>query len=220
MRTLVAAACMFALGACAGEGSTAAKDKAVAVGIMTDMTAAMNDMAQRHEVDLEAGPPAGWRSVEYSAGASSRIDVPRYFRNYLAYVGELETRLGPVADSIIDERFRRAGFKESTEKELKAAFKRGFERTAQNRQAMYAAMRRYAEAALKLHEFLASVDERALPGVGDNVEFEKVEEQMQFGILLGHMERTEDYLSKVQERQQAALAASLKEAGAKPSDLP
>lgn len=56
--------------------------------------------------------------------------------------------------------------------------------------------------------------------LGDDVEFEKVEEKMQFGILLTHMERTEDYLSRVQAKQQAALAASMKAAGAKPNDLP
>jgi hypothetical protein len=210
-------ACVSLLCACARDDS-AARDKALYIGIMTDLKTAISDIAAKHDVDLEADPPRDWLTPVYLSSASIRPDVARYFQNYVAYVDELDARYEPVADSIIDDHFRRAVLGAS-EAELKTAFKRGFQRTLRNQRTMTAAVRRYAESALRLHEYMASVDDRVDPGVGDDLEFKNLGEKMRYASFLLGVERSQEYLAKVQSRNDSAVAAAMKEAGVKASDI-
>lgn len=155
-------------------------------------------------------------TTPYLAGASSRPDIRQYFRNYLAYVGELETRLHVIADSVIDAHFARAGFDAATEGKLKGAFKRGFARTRENQTQMNAAMRKYAEDALRVHEFLASVDARVWPGVGNDLDFEDLKEQMQFATLIRTLERSETFLARAQDQAQVSTREAMRQAGVRP----
>ncbi|MGH7638833.1 MAG: hypothetical protein ACREOK_14380, partial [Gemmatimonadaceae bacterium] len=144
-------------------------------------------------------------SNEYVAGASARLDVDQYFRGYLAYVGAIESGFEAVMDSVADVRLAEAKFGDDTE-EIAVRFKRGMARSSGTRRELYEAMRRYAESALKLHEFLARADARILPGDdGVTPTFDDSQELMEYNTLY----RSVTYAERQLETQQKnALAAA------------
>ena len=192
----------------------AEKEKSTIAGINSDIRAALEEMQDRHQVDINAGPPEGWLTDGYLAAVRSRPDIERYWRDYLAYIGELETRYDAVTDSIIDARFRQGSFDASDEAKFKAAFKRGFDNTKRNHRTTVAAMRRYAEAAIKLHEGMASL-EGWVSSAGPQVQFEKLSDHKKLATLLTTLERAEAYMISVQNRNDAAIA-QMKQSGAAP----
>jgi hypothetical protein len=205
MRRTVLIVIAALISAC-GRDDRADKEKSIIVGITSDIQGALTEMQDRHEVDIQGAPPEGWLTDQYLAAVRSRPDIERYFRNYLAYTGELETRYDAVTDSIIDARFRQAGFDASSEAKFKAAFKRGFDQTKRNQRTTVAAMRRYAEAAIKLHEGMASL-EGWVSSAGPNLQFEKLSDHQKLSTLLTTLERAEAYMISVQNRNDAAVAA-------------
>jgi hypothetical protein len=146
---------------------TADSDSVVMAKIMTDMAAAMAEVARRNGFE-QAAQPAGWLEPAYLAAATDRADVPDYFMRYGAYAEDLDLHVDSIAASIAKRRFHEGGYDPKTELEMRAAFMRGFEKTRERQRLMFTAMRRQATIALRLHEFLVKVDARVAVDPKDN----------------------------------------------------
>ena len=146
---------------------TADSDSVVMANIMSDMVAAMAEVARRNGFD-QAAQPSGWLEAPYLAAATDRPDVPDYFMRYGAYAEDLELHIDSIAASIAKRRIHEGGYDQKTEVEMRAAFMRGFEKTREKQRLIFIAMRRQATIALRLHEFLVKVDARVAVDPKDN----------------------------------------------------
>jgi hypothetical protein len=142
-------------------------DSVVLAKIMSDMVAAMAEVARRNGFD-QTTQPAGWLEVSYLASATTHPDVPDYFMRYGAYTEDLDLHIDSIVVGISKRRFHEAGYDAKTELEMRSAFMRGFGRTREKQRLMFAAMRRQATIALRLHEFLVKVDARVAVDPKDN----------------------------------------------------
>jgi hypothetical protein len=142
-------------------------DSVVMAKIMTDLVAAMAEVARRNGFD-QAAQPAGWLEAPYLAAATARPDVPDYFMRYGAYAEDLDLHIDSIASSISKRRFHEGGYDPKTESEMQAAFMHGFGKTRERQHLMYTAIRRQATIALRLHEFLVKVDARVAVDPKDN----------------------------------------------------
>jgi hypothetical protein len=142
-------------------------DSVVMAKIMTDMVAAMAEVARRNGYD-QAAQPAGWLEAPYLAAATDRPDVPDYFMRYGAYAEDLDLHIDSIAASIAKRRIHEGGYDPKTEVEMRAAFMHGFQKTRERQRVLFTAMRRQATIALRLHEFLIKVDARVTVDPKDN----------------------------------------------------
>ena len=134
-------------------------DSVVIVGILSDMTAAIAEVARRNGFDQSTGP-AGWLETSYLSSASARPDVAEYFKSYAAYAADLDAHIDSIVGGIAQRRFHSAGYDAKTEAEMTAAFMRGFAKTRDRQHLLYTAMQRQSMIALRLHEFLVKIDAR------------------------------------------------------------
>ena len=147
---------------------TADSDSVVLANIQSDMNAAIAEIARRNSFDRNT-PPTGWLEPAYLASASTRPDVAEYFTHYAAYAADLDSHVDSIVVSITKRRFHEAHYEPQHEQEMRVAFMRGFGRTRERQRQMFAAMRRQAAIALRLHEFLVKVDPRVAIDPKDNL---------------------------------------------------
>lgn len=150
-------------------------DSVIAVAILNDVTAAIGEVARRNGY-AQGTPIAGWLEKPYLASASTRPDVAEYFTKQQAYAADLSAHMDSIVTAIVRSRI-------STE-EMRAAFMRGYNRSADRQRAMIATMGRQARIALTLHNFLVKVDAHvALNAKGDALVFDRPMDRRRYDEL-------------------------------------
>ena len=182
-------------------------DSALFVGIISDLTVEMNAVARRHNYDATAGVP-GWLEPAYLASASTRPDVAQYFTARAAYTAELATRLDTIAATIVDRRLHAMGYDVMRSRDLRAAFFRGYARSAGRQKMMFGAMRRQATVALKLHEFLVKVDAHVAVDAKDStlVNFDRPADRARYLELATAMDIANQQLDQLIEQSEKLAA--------------
>lgn len=150
-------------------------DSVIAVAILNDVTVAIGEVAQRNGFDQNT-PIAGWLEMPYLASASTRPDVEVYFTKQAAYAADLSAHLDSIVTAIVQSRI--------SSEEMRAAFMRGYNRSADRQKAMITTMGRQARIALTLHNFLVKVDAHvALNAKGDGLVFDRPMDRRRYDEL-------------------------------------
>jgi hypothetical protein len=150
-------------------------DSVVAVAILQDLTAAIEEVARRNGYDHN-NPVAGWLEKPYLAAASSRPDVAEFFTKQQAYAADLSAHMDSIVTAIVQRRIESA--------DTRAAFMRGFNRSAEKQQLMLTSMGRQARLALTLHNFLVKIDAHvALNAKGDALVFDRPMDRRRYDEL-------------------------------------
>jgi len=172
-------------------------DSVVAAAIMSDFTAAVAEVAHRSGYDHD-NPIAGWLEMPYLASASSRPDVAEYFTKQAAYAADLSAHMDSIVKEIVE---RRIG-----SEEMRAAFMRGFSRSADKQHAILASMGHQARVAIILHNFLVKIDAHvALNAKGDGLVFDRPMDRRRYDELAVAIDAANEQL--VQAAEPAAPAA-------------
>ena len=181
-----------------GRGSVRAdSDSVVAAAIMSDFTAAVAEVARRNGYDHDT-PIAGWLEMPYLASASSRPDVAEYFTKQAAYAADLSTHMDSIVKTIVEQRIG--------SEELRAAFMRGFSRSADKQHAILESMGRQARVAIILHNFLVKIDAHvALNAKGDGLVFDRPMDRRRYDELAVAIDAANEQL--VQAAEPAPQAA-------------
>jgi hypothetical protein len=181
-------------------------DSVVLAKIMADMVAAMAEVARRNGFD-QTTQPAGWMEVSYLASASTHPEVPDYFMRYGAYAEDLDLHIDSIVVSISKRRFHEGGYDAKTELEMRSAFMRGFGRTREKQRLMFAAMRRQATIALRLHEFLVKVDARVAVDPKDNtIVFDRPAEYARYNELAIAIDAANEQVAQLSGQAQATAS--------------
>ena len=150
-------------------------DSVVAVEILQDLTTAIEEVARRNGYDHK-NPVTGWLEMPYLASASSRPDVAEFFTKQQAYAADLSAHMDSIVTAIVQRRIESA--------ETRAAFMRGFNRSAEKQQLMLTSMGRQARLALTLHNFLVKIDAHvALNAKGDGLVFDRPMDRRRYDEL-------------------------------------
>lgn len=150
-------------------------DSVIAVAILNDVAAAVGEVASRNGFDQNA-PIAGWLEMPYLASASSHPDVEVYFTKQAAYAADLSAHMDSIVTAIVQNRI--------SSEEMRAAFMRGYNRSADRQRAMVATMGRQARIALTLHNFLVKIDAHvALNAKGDGLVFDRPKDRRRYDEL-------------------------------------
>ena len=181
-------------------------DSVVMAKIMTDMVAAMAEVARRNGYD-QAAQPQGWLEAPYLAAATDRPDVPDYFMRYGAYAEDLDLHIDSIAASIAKRRIHEGGYDPKTEAEMQAAFMHGFGKTRERQRVLFTAMRRQATIAIRLHEFLVKVDKRVSVDPKDNkLVFEKPIEHRRYNELAIAIDAANEELAQLSGQAQTTAS--------------
>lgn len=150
-------------------------DSVLAVAILNDVTVAIGEVAQRNGFDQNT-PIEGWLEMPYLASASTRPDVEVYFTKQAAYAADLSAHIDSIVTAIVQSRI--------SSEEMRAAFMRGYGRSADRQRAILTTMGRQARIALTLHNFLVKVDAHvALNAKGDGLVFDRPMDRRRYDEL-------------------------------------
>jgi hypothetical protein len=150
-------------------------DSVVAAAILEDVSAAIAEVARRNGYD-QNNPVTGWLEMPYLASASSRPDVAEFFTKQQAYAADLSAHIDSIMTTIVQRRIEG--------EEMRAAFMRGFNRSADKQHLILESMGRQARIALTLHNFLVKVDAHvALNAKGDALVFDRPMDRRRFDEL-------------------------------------
>lgn len=150
-------------------------DSVIAAAILQDLTGAIEEVARRNGYDHD-NPVAGWLDMPYLASASSRPDVAEYFTKQQGYAADLSAHMDSIVAAIVERRIESV--------EMRAAFMRGFSRSAEQQQLILTSMGRQARLALTLHNFLVKVDAHvALNAKGDALVFDRPVDRRRYDEL-------------------------------------
>lgn len=148
-------------------------DSVIAVAILSDLAAAIEDVARRNGYDHK-NPVSGWLETPYLASASSRPDVAEYFTKQQAYAADLSSHMDSIVTAIVTRRLDEAGYPVMQKDEIRAAFLRGFHKSGDKQRMILESMGRQARLALTLHNFLVKVDAHVAPNAkGDGLVFDR-----------------------------------------------
>ena len=183
-------------------------DSVVIVGILTDLSAALAEVARRNRLD-QTTTPAGWLETSYLTSASSRPDVAEYFKSYAATAMDLDAHIDSIVDGIVQRRLHSAGYDATTEAAMTAAFMRGFEKTRERQHLLYVAMQRRSKLALRLHEFLVKVDARVAVDPKDNeaLVFMKPMEHRRYNELAIALDAANEQVEQLSEQTQTTASS-------------
>ena len=166
-------------------------DSVVAAAIMSDFTAAVAEVARRNGYDHDS-PIAGWLEMPYLASASSRPDVAEYFTKQAAYAADLSAHMDSIVKTIVGQRIG--------SEEMRAAFMRGFSRSAEKQHAILQAMGRQARVAVTLHNFLVKIDAHvALNAKGDGLVFDRPMDRRRYDELAVAIDAANEQLVQAAE---------------------
>ena len=172
-------------------------DSVTAAAILQDVSAAIEEVARRNGYDHD-NPVAGWLEMPYLASASSRPDVAEFFTKQQAYAADLSAHIDSIVTSVVQRRIE--------SEEMRAAFMRGFGRSAERQQAILASMGRQARLAITLHNFLVKIDAHvALNAKGDALVFDRPADRRRYDELAVAIDAANGQL--MQAAQPAAPAA-------------
>ena len=150
-------------------------DSVVAAAILNDVTVAIGEVAQRNGYDQNT-PIAGWLEMPYLASASSRPDVAEFFTKQQAYAADLSAHIDSIVTTVVQRRIEG--------EEMRAAFMRGFNRSADKQHKILESMGRQARIALTLHNFLVKIDAHvALNAKGDGLVFDRPVDRRRYDEL-------------------------------------
>ena len=182
-------------------------DSVVIVGILTDLSAALAEVARRNRLD-QTTTPAGWLETAYLTSASSRPDVAEYFRSYAATAMDLDAHIDSIVDGIVQRHFHSAGYDAKTEAEMTAAFMRGFAKTRERQHLLYVAMQRRSKLALRLHEFLVKIEGRVAVDPKDNeaLVFMKPMEHRRYNELGIALDAANEQVEQLSEQTQTTAS--------------
>lgn len=179
-------------------------DSVIAVAILNDMTAAIEDVARRNGYDQSARP-AGWLEKAYLASASSRPDVAEYFTKQQAYATDLSAHMDSIVTQIVTRRLDEAGYPVMRKDEMRTAFLRGFHKSGDKQRAILESMGRQARIAITLHNFLVKIDSHvALNAKGDGLVFARPMDQRRYDELAVAIDAANDQLVQAAEPAPAA----------------
>ena len=174
-------------------------DSVVAAAIMSDFTAAVAEVARRNGYDHDT-PIAGWLEMQYLASASSRPDVAEYFTKQAAYAADLSAHMDSIVKAIVEQRI--------ASPDMRAAFMRGFSRSADKQHAILASMGRQARVAITLHNFLVKIDAHvALNAKGDGLVFDRPMDRRRYDELAVAIDAATEQLVQAAEPAAPAPAA-------------
>jgi len=158
-------------------------DSVIAVAILQDLAAAIDEVARRNGYDHNT-PVAGWLEMPYLASASSRPDVAEFFTKQQAYATDLASHMDSIVTAIVTRRLDEAGYPVMQKDEMRTAFLRGFHKSGDRQRLILESMGRQARLALTLHNFLVKVDAHvALNAKGDGLVFDRPTDRRRYDEL-------------------------------------
>lgn len=171
-------------------------DSVVAVGIITDLAAAFDEVARRHGYDPKATVD-GWLEPSYLAFPSKRPDVAEYFVKREAYASDLAAHMDSIAIAVVQRRLDAAGYPVMQKDEMREAFLRGFHKNGDRQRMLLESMQRQARVALKLHDFLIKAEPRiAIDPKKNTLVFERDLEARRYHELSIAIDAANDQLAR------------------------
>jgi hypothetical protein len=172
-------------------------DSALNAAILADLAAAFAEVAKRHGYDRQKGVP-GWLEAPYLASARTRPDVPEFFANRKAYAEDLSAHIDTISMVVVGRRLKAAGMDVTATKERRQAFLYGFQKSGARLRTLLAAMRRQSIVALRLHEFLVTIDPyvRVNPKDPNTVMFDRPADQHRYLELATAIDAANDQMQQ------------------------
>lgn len=171
-------------------------DSVIAVGILKDLAAALEETGRQYGYDYSA-PLEGWLEPAYIASATSRPDIAEHFLHKQAYAAFLGSHMDSIVTAIVQRRLDAAGMPVMQQDGMREAFLRGFHKNGEKQRAMLEAMARQARVALALHDFLVKIDARvALDSKTNHLVFDRPIEQRRYNELAIAIDAANDLLAQ------------------------
>lgn len=171
-------------------------DSVVAVGILSDLAAAFDEVARQKGFDRNEDLD-GWLEPTYLAFPSKRPDVAEHFVRQEAYASYLEAHIDSIVTTVVQRRLEAAGYPVLDQEKMREAFLRGFHKSGAKQRVVLSTMRRQARLALALHEFLLKVEPRvAIDPKSQGLVFERALEKRRYHELEVAIDTANEELAK------------------------
>jgi len=182
-------------------------DSVIAVGILKDLAAAFEEVANRNGYHM-GEKIEGWPELPYVASASGRPDVAEYFAHRQAYAVDLSAHMDSIAAIVVKRRLDAAGYPVLEGDSMRTAFLVGFHKNAAKQQVLFDAMRRQCRVALTLHAFLVKIDPHVrLDPKSNKLVFDRPADKRRFDELAIAVDAANDLMDQAASASQGGSSA-------------
>jgi hypothetical protein len=173
---------------------------------LADFSDSSRALATRIGVNIDRLPD-GWGSARYFANASSRPDIGKYWSDYDRYLSEIQLRYPTLMREIVDRRLDIAGVEGSEREEYRQAFIAGSQK---NEKDVFKAVGDLVRAAIRLHAFLVSTDDRiSYDAASDLARFDRQAELRRFNQLTDDLKAAGSAYGILQQREKREQSLKL-----------